>query len=222
MPTRWKRPSVRLSRASGRSPCSTCTSTLVWLSAAVENISLLRVGNRRVARDQRRHHAAQRLDAERQRRDVEQQQILDVAGEHAGLNRRADGDDFVGVDALVRLLPEQILDDRLHARDARRAADQHDLVDLRRVDAGVAQRLLGRPDGLLQQLLDQRLELGARQLHRQVLRPAGVGGDERQVDLASPSPTTAPSWPSPPPRADAAAPCGPCQIDAVALLELAR
>ena len=43
-PTRWNRPSVRLSRASGRSPCSTCTSTLVWLSVAVEKISLFRVG----------------------------------------------------------------------------------------------------------------------------------------------------------------------------------
>jgi len=44
-PTRWKRPSVRLSRAMGRSPCSTCTSTLVWSSAAVEKISLLRSGS---------------------------------------------------------------------------------------------------------------------------------------------------------------------------------
>ena len=43
-PVRWNWPSVRLSRAIGRSPCSTCTSTLVWLSAAVENVSLLRVG----------------------------------------------------------------------------------------------------------------------------------------------------------------------------------
>ena len=43
-PTRLKRPSVRLSRANWRSPCSTWTSTCVWLSAAVENISLLRVG----------------------------------------------------------------------------------------------------------------------------------------------------------------------------------
>ncbi len=44
MPTRWNLPSVRLSRAIGRSPWSTCTSTDVWLSAAVEKISLLRVG----------------------------------------------------------------------------------------------------------------------------------------------------------------------------------
>ena len=85
-PIRWKRPSVRLSRASGRSPCSTCTSTLVWLSAAVEKISLLRVGIVVLRVNERRHHAAERLDAERQRRDVEQQQVLDVAREHAALD----------------------------------------------------------------------------------------------------------------------------------------
>ena len=171
MPTSWKRPSVRLSRASCRSPCSTWTSTLVWLSAAVENVSLLRVGIVVLRVDQRRHHAAERLDAERQRRHVEQQQILHLAGEHAALNGRADRDDLVGVDALVRLLAEQVLDDLLHLRDARRAADQHDFVDLRGVDAGVGQRLLRRADGLLQQIVDELLELRARQLHLQVLRP---------------------------------------------------
>ena len=35
---------MRLSRAIWRSPCSTCTSTLVWLSVAVEKTSLFRVG----------------------------------------------------------------------------------------------------------------------------------------------------------------------------------
>src|SRR5258708_3293024 len=44
MPTSWNLPRVRLSRAMGRSPWSTCTSTDVWLSAAVENTSVLRVG----------------------------------------------------------------------------------------------------------------------------------------------------------------------------------
>ena len=35
MPSRMKRPSDLFSVAIGRSPCSTCTSTLVWPSAAV-------------------------------------------------------------------------------------------------------------------------------------------------------------------------------------------
>src|SRR5206468_4337277 len=33
-----------------RSPCTTCTSTLVWLSSAVVKISLLRVGDRKSTR----------------------------------------------------------------------------------------------------------------------------------------------------------------------------
>ena len=82
-----------------------------------------------------RHHAAERLDAERQRRDVEQQDVLDVAGEHAGLDGGADRDDLVGVDALVRLLAEELLHHLLHHRDARRAADEDDLVDVLRLDA---------------------------------------------------------------------------------------
>ena len=68
-----------------------------------ERLALAR-RNRRVPRNQRRHHAAERLDAERQRRDVEQQQVLHLAREHAGLDGRADRDDFVGIHALVRLL----------------------------------------------------------------------------------------------------------------------
>ncbi len=43
-PVSWNRPIVRLSRASERSPCSTWTSTLGWLSVAVEKISLFFVG----------------------------------------------------------------------------------------------------------------------------------------------------------------------------------
>ena len=59
-------------------------------------------GNGRVALDELGEHAAQRLDAERQRRHVEQQHVLDFALEHAALNGRADGHHFVRVHALVR------------------------------------------------------------------------------------------------------------------------
>ena len=42
---------------------------------------------------------------------------------------------------------------------------------------------LRRADRLLQQVVDELLELRARQLHLQVLRAALIGGDERQVDV---------------------------------------
>ncbi len=110
MPVSWNLPMVRLSRR--------------HLALALEHVDLHRglvvLGGRedldllgrdgRVPRDQHRGHAAQRLDAERQRGHVEQQHVLHLAGEHAALDRRADGHDLVGVDALVRLLAEELLD----------------------------------------------------------------------------------------------------------------
>ena len=138
MSVRWNLPMVLLSRASWRSPWRTWISTPGWLSEAVEKISDLRVGNGGVALDELGEHAAQRLDAERQRRHVEQQHVLDLALEHAALDGRADGDHFVRVHALVRGLVDQLVRGLHHLGHAGHAADQHQLIDLVGGDAGVA------------------------------------------------------------------------------------
>ena len=120
---------------------------------------------------------------ERQRRHVEQQHVLDVALEHAALDGRADRHDLIGVDAAMGLAPEELLhrlDDLGHAGHA---ADQDHLVDLGGLEAGVLEGRAAGLDGLLDQLVDQRLELGAGQLDVQMLRPVLIGGDEGQVDL---------------------------------------
>ena len=131
IPSRMNAPSVLLSAAKSRSPWRTWISTWGWLSDAVEKTWLLRGRDGRVALDQLGHHAAERLDAERERGHVEQQDVLDVAGQDAGLDRGADRHDLVRVDALVRLLAAEHrldgLDDRGHAGHA---ADEDDLVDL--------------------------------------------------------------------------------------------
>ena len=49
--------------------------------------------------------------------------------------------------------------------------------------AGILERLAAGLDGLLDEIVDQRLELGAGQLQRQMLRTGGIGGDEGQVDF---------------------------------------
>ncbi len=139
--------------------------------------------DRGVAVDDAGEHAAQRLDAQRQRGHVEQQHVLDVALQHAGLDRRTDRDNLVRVDALVRLLAEELLHDFLDLRHAGHAADQHHFADLTGGEAGILQRLAARLDGLLDKVGHQRLELGAGQLHRQMLRTGLVSRDERQVDL---------------------------------------
>jgi hypothetical protein len=132
-PSRWNRPSVRLSRASGRSPCSTCTSTLVWLSAAVEKISLFRVGIV-VLRGMSVVITPPSVSMPSESGVTSSSsRSFTSPREHARLHGRADRDHLVRVHALVRLLAEELLDDLLHARDARRAADEHDLVDVLRV-----------------------------------------------------------------------------------------
>ena len=104
--------------------------TADWLSAAVEKTWLLLRRDGGVLLDQLGEHAAQRLDAERERGHVEQEHVLHLALQHAALDGRADGDHLVGVDALVRLLAEELLHARLHRRHAGHAADQDHLVDL--------------------------------------------------------------------------------------------
>src|SRR5579875_1047136 len=139
--------------------------------------------DRGVAVDEPREHAAQRLDAERQRRHVQEQHVLDLALQHAGLDCRADRHDLVGIDRAVGLPAEEGLHRLDHLGHARLSADQDDLVDLARLEPRVLERVAARFDGLLDQVVDQRLELGARHLDVEVLGAGLVGGDERQVDL---------------------------------------
>ena len=91
--------------AISRSPCSTCTSTEVWPSAAVEKIWLF-VHGMVVLRSIRRVNTPPIVSMPRDSgRNVQQQHVLDFAAKHAALNRGADGHALVRVDALaVRLL----------------------------------------------------------------------------------------------------------------------
>ena len=130
--------------------------------------------DRRVALDQLGHHAALGLDAERERGDVEQQHVLDVAGEHAGLDRGADGHDLIGVDAPVRVLAGELLDLLLHGGHAGHAADEHDVVDVAPSRPRIGERLLGGAHDAAEQLgqLSVSFARGERQV--EVLGALGV------------------------------------------------
>ena len=145
-----------------------------------EDLGLLR-GNRRIALDKRGENAAQSLDAERKRSYVEKENVLDFALQDAALDRRAHGNDFVGVNALVRLLVEEALGLLLNKRHARLAADENDLVDARKI--GVAHALAARLARAVDEIHRKRLKLGLVESHRQVLGPRRIGRDERQVDV---------------------------------------
>ncbi len=133
--------------------------------------------------DQFRQHAAKRLDAQRQGRDVQKQDILDVPGQNAALDCGSDCHDFIGIDALVGLLPEDLLDLLLDPRHAGHPADEDDLVDLRRREVGVFQGRAAGAFDLVDQVFHERLQLGPGQLDVHVLGTAGIRRDEGQVDV---------------------------------------
>ncbi len=140
-------------------------------------------GDRGVALDQPGGDAALGLDAERQRGDVEEQDVLDLALEHAGLDGRADGDDLVGVDALVGLLAGHLLDQLGHRGHAGGAAHEDHVVDLALAEPGVLDRLLERALAPLEEVGGELLELGPGEGLVEVERTVGTGGDVGQVDL---------------------------------------
>ena len=132
IPTSWNFPSVLLNETISDSPCADVD--LDRRLVVLGRRERLRLAGRdgRVALDELREDAALRLDPERERSHVEQQDVLDLALEHAGLDRGADGDDLVRVHALVRVLADQLLDLLLHRRHAGHAADEDDVLDVRR------------------------------------------------------------------------------------------
>ena len=147
-----------------------------------EDLALLRRDGR-VAVDQAREHAAHGLDAKGQRRNVEQQNVLDLAAENAALNGRADSDALIRVDALEGIFAGNLLDHLLHSGNTGRTADENDLVDLRGREACVGHCLLDADTGLVDQVADQIIELRTADRHVEVLRAGSVHRDERQIDV---------------------------------------
>ena len=141
-------------------------------------------GDGGVALDDLGAHAAQGLDAQAQRGDVQQQQALDVALQHAALDGGADGHALIGVDALEGLAVQLLLDRVVDGGDTGGAAHHQDLLQVGGAQAGVGQGLAHGGHGAVHQVHGQLVELGPGQGHVQVLGAGGVGGDEGQVDLA--------------------------------------
>ena len=136
-----------------------------------------------VSLDQLGEHTAQSLDTERQRSNIQQQHVLNLTGQNTTLNRSTDSYNLIGVHALVGGLTEELLYNLLDCGDTGRTTYEDNLVDLRCLQACVAQSDLTRLDGLAYQVVAQLLELSASQGHHQVLGNTVYGHNVGQVDL---------------------------------------
>src|SRR5580700_3349382 len=139
--------------------------------------------NRSVPGNQGSHHATERLDAQRKRRHVQQQDVLHFPAKHATLNSRPHRNDFIRINALMPFLAEQFLHNVLNQRHASLAADQNHFIDLAGVHSRVLHALFARFDRPANDFVHHRFQFRPREFLHQVLRTGSIGGNERQIDL---------------------------------------
>ncbi len=146
-----------------------------------EDLALLG-GDGGVALDDLGAYAAQGLDAQAQRGDVQKQHALDVAAQHAALDGSADGHALVRVDALEGLGAHEFFTASCTAGIRVEPPTSSTLCRSPGCRPASLQRLAHRVHGALHQVGGQLVELGAGQRDVQMLRAGGVRRDERQVD----------------------------------------
>ena len=139
--------------------------------------------DRRVPVDDPGEHTALGLHAERQRSHVQQQNVFQLAAQHAGLDGRAHRYDLVWIDGLVGLLAEDLLDLGLDPGHARHASYEDDIVESRHRDSRVLECHRARRPQATDQLGHQLFQLLATQRQHQVLGTGIVRADEGQVDV---------------------------------------
>ena len=129
--------------------------------------------------DERRERPILGLDSERVRGDVEQHEVGNLTLHDSGLNRGADGDHFVRVDASVRLPAEDLLDRLENLWRSCLTADRDDVVEVTQALGAATWQRIGEEvpnyafaENLGQRYRRERIPVGSLLLHWQVLRRA--------------------------------------------------
>ena len=138
-------------------------------------------GDGSIAVDDLGAHAAQSFNAQAQRGDIQQQQTLHIALQHAALNGSAHSHALIGVDALEGLAVQFLLDGIVDSGDTGGAADHQDLFQVRGTQACILQSLADGAHGAIDQISGQLVELCAGQGHIQVLGAGSIGSTEKSA-----------------------------------------
>lgn len=140
-------------------------------------------GNGGVAVDQTGEDTAKGLNTERQRGDVEKEEVSDLAREDTTLDGGTDGDSLVRVDGLGGVTAEDALDGLGDLGHTGHATNKDDILDVLGLEVGILECLADGVNGPGDEGLNETLELGAGHLGVDVLGARGVGSDEGKVDV---------------------------------------
>jgi hypothetical protein len=140
-------------------------------------------GNSGVAVDQTGENTAESLNTERQRGDIEKEEVSDLSRKDTTLDRGTDGNSLIRVDGLGGVTAEDALDGLSDLGHTGHATNEDDILDVLGLEAGILEGLADGVNGPRDEGLDQTLELSAGHLGVDVLRAGSVGGDEGKVDV---------------------------------------
>ena len=147
-----------------------------------EDLGLLG-GDGGVALDDLGHHAAQGLNAQGQRGNIQQQQALYITGKNTALQCGAEGYALIGVDALEGLLAHEALNGLLDGGNTGGAAYQQHLADIGRLQARIGEGIADGTHGGFHQVGGQLIEFRTGDGHIKVLGAGGIRRDEGQVHI---------------------------------------
>ena len=152
------------------------------ISSRGEYLALMR-RNRRVALDNLRADTAEGFDTEGQRRNVEEQYVLNFADQYTTLNSSTNGYAFIRVYALGRFFGQELTDSFLHSRDTGRTTNEDNLADVAAGKVSVSHSLARRFHRTFYEVTGQFIELSTGQRQVEMFRARSVSRDERQVDV---------------------------------------
>ena len=146
-----------------------------------EDLALLG-GNGRVSRNQSGEDSAHGFDTKGQGSDVEEKDILDIAGEDGTLDGSANRDSLIRVHTSVGLLAEEVLDGLTNLGDTAGAANHENLIDVSLGQGRILEAGFEWLKGAVDERFDETLELCTCHLVVQVLRSAVIEGEVRDAN----------------------------------------
>ncbi|AMO50630.1 glutamate dehydrogenase [Enterobacter sp. FY-07] len=133
--------------------------------------------------DQRSHYAAHGFDTQRQRGNVQQQNVFHFTRQNTALNRSTDSNSFVRVHVFTRLFTEEFGNFFLHHRHTCLTTDQNHVVNVGNRQTSILQCNFQRLDGTVYQVFHQAFQFRTSHFDVHVFRTGCICSDIRQVHI---------------------------------------
>ena len=152
------------------------------ISSGGEDLALLG-GDGGVTVDESGEDTTKSLDTERERGNIEQENVGDLTGKNTTLNGGTDSDSLVGVDTLAWVTLEDALDGLENLGHSAHTTDHDDLLNVGGLAASISKGLLAWLDGAVDELANKAFELSTGDLGVDVLGTGGIGSDVWQANV---------------------------------------